>query len=514
MSRGSCAPLRWRLGNNAESSPPSTPGDRHAARADRYRLQNTAQSLLWNEGVKAGLEYPANFHKTIKCMRVRFGDGIDVCQSHEHGTAFYGRGLVSCGKPGCPVCSPKIQERRRQEIASAFDWTYTRHQTGTAKKVIMVTLTFPHTAFDALQDLLDKQRGALTRLRKGKIWDKFKKQVGFDGLIRTLEVTHGQNGWHPHVHEAWIVDQTADASDIRKKVTDRWLKMCQKEGLVPENRVADFLEHAVDVADNCRASDYFAKMDNTVSWGMDRELAKASSKKGKKSGRSPFQILDDASGGCKKSADLYLEYVRGMKGKAQVFWSPGLKSRVGQEDKSDEEVANEQVDNAAILGLLTAGDWDVVLAHKARPYILQLAEQGGWPAVKSWLEAPEIPPDPGLKRPPDKNSSGSRGPITVVDHPDGQRDSVPSFSVSDHKGHAHMVNQHDERGRRTETAGKSKEHDRFSSGWTPTDTGPPPCKQGCALHSAERCISFTGARRATHDFPVYRGVFPLPSGPE
>ena len=33
---------------------------------------------------------------------------------------------------------------------------------------------------------------------------------GFKGLIRSLEVTHGANGWHPHTHELWFLKGSAE----------------------------------------------------------------------------------------------------------------------------------------------------------------------------------------------------------------------------------------------------------------------------------------------------------------
>ncbi|MCP4712186.1 MAG: hypothetical protein GY869_26480, partial [Planctomycetes bacterium] len=121
------------LGTNANFSPTSVPdsGKKQSynpriARAERYRLQKKAQEILWKKGVSEGLKYPANYHKTTKCLRVAVGDKIDIHKSATTGRAFYGGGLVVCGKPGCPVCSAKIQERRRVEIAQCFDWGYSQ----------------------------------------------------------------------------------------------------------------------------------------------------------------------------------------------------------------------------------------------------------------------------------------------------------------------------------------------------------------------------------------------------
>ena len=365
---------------------PPPPLQKSEARAERYRLQGHAQCVLWNEGVKAGLKYPANFHKTIKCLRVRVGDQVDIHRSREHGTAFYGGGLVVCGKPGCTTCSSKIQERRRGEIAQAFDWAY-----GTGKKVVMVTLTFSHSHDQALADLLAKQAECLKKLRKGKAWDKMKARTGYTGMIRSLEITHGVNGWHPHTHEAWIVDRDTDVNKLTETITERWLRICQSEGLCPEGKEAAFREHSVDVVDECRASDYLAKTDDTGAWGADRELAKSSTKKGRKAGRSVFQLLSDGADGCEKSDRLYVEFVEAIKGRPIIRWSQGLKALVGVDDLTDEQLAAAQEDKADLLALLSPEDWRCVLAHDARAHILELAELGGLKAVREWLEAPELP---------------------------------------------------------------------------------------------------------------------------
>ena len=381
------------LGTNAKFSPTSESDsgkkqayNPRAARAERYRLQKKAQEILWKKGVSEGLKYPANYHKTTKCLRVAVADKVDIHRSATTGKAFYGGGLVVCGKPGCPVCSAKIQERRRVEIAKCFDWAYSQ-----GKKIVMVTFTFPHGYEDGLKELMTKQAGALTRLRKGRSWDLFKNRIGFDGLIRSLEVTHGANGWHPHTHEAWVVDANADVKKITEFVTEQWLSACKKEGLVPHGKVGAFRKHAVDVQDNCRASDYFAKQDQTVTWGADRELAKSSTKKGKKSGKSPFQLLELAADGDERAADLYLEYTQAIKGKSVIRWSQGLKGRVGVDELTDEELARREDDKADLLALLTLEEWSCVIAHDARAYVLDLAEEKGLTGIKRWILAPFIP---------------------------------------------------------------------------------------------------------------------------
>ena len=65
----------------------------------------------------------------------------------------------------CPVCAAKVQERRRAEIATGFDWAYTQ-----GLQPLMITLTFPHRSWHKLSDLVLQQRAALKLLRAGAPW--------------------------------------------------------------------------------------------------------------------------------------------------------------------------------------------------------------------------------------------------------------------------------------------------------------------------------------------------------
>ena len=90
-------------------------------------------------------------------------------------------------------------------VQQAIDWAK-----GQGYQVVMVTFTFPHKSWQSLGDLLARQADAFKRLRKGRPWDTMKADRGFKGLIRSLEVTHGANGWHPHTHELWFLKGSAE----------------------------------------------------------------------------------------------------------------------------------------------------------------------------------------------------------------------------------------------------------------------------------------------------------------
>ena len=373
------------LGTYAKSITPPPADVRESVaihRTERFRLLSCARELLMAAGKSAGLDYWHDFHRTAKCKFIRRVDYVGVHVSPEFGAAFY-TGLVTCGSLWvCPVCAAKIQERRRAEVACAIDWAYAN-----GLQPVMVTLTFPHKAWHKLGRLLDQQKVALQLLRAGEPWNRFKREVGFVGLIRALELTYGVSGWHPHTHEIWFVKASADAATMKHRIVQRWESACARAGLLPPGNLDAFRLHSVDVKGNCSASDYLAKHDDARHWGVDREMAKASTKAGRTSGRHPFGLLAAAAEGNVRAGRLFLAYVIATKGKRQMFWSHGLKHRVSLIDLSDELIATEEREPADLLGMLNPQEWEKICRAHARAQILQAAEQGNWAAVQKLLDS-------------------------------------------------------------------------------------------------------------------------------
>lgn len=377
------------LGTVAKSSPPSGHSDgfdihssHRSVRSKRFHLLAEARNLLLREGRRQKLRWWHKVHRTAGCKYIKNIAEGSAAIKHDpiHGKSFF-VGIQTCGSVwACPVCSAKIQERRREEIAQGMDWAY-----GRGLKAVMVTLTFPHRKYHRLEDLLKKQADALARLRKGKTWDTVKEITGFEGLIRSLELTYGDHGWHPHSHELWFIDKNADANQLKNKVIKKWRLACSAAGLLDEGD-RGFDNYSVDIKDNASNSDYLAKQDSSRNWGADREIAKATSKTGNKSkGRHPFALLEQSANGDEKSGRLFLEYALHMQGKRQLFWSHGLKKRVGIVDKKDEQVAEESKEEAIPVGQLTDEEWDLVRKDNAQADVLNASETGGWPLVKRIL---------------------------------------------------------------------------------------------------------------------------------
>lgn len=359
------------------SSPP--PAKHQQSRASRFRLQAVARKIAIAEGQAENLEFPHNYHRVAKCKWVRHMPDVRVKLDDD--SAFYS-GLVACGSVWvCPVCASKVQQARRDEIAHLIEWAKNN-----GKQAVMVTLTHPHKATHSLDDQLTNQAEALRRFRSGKAWQKFKNRIGFVGMVRTLEVTYGRNGWHPHTHELWIIDEATQPADVKLFVQNRWLSSCQKAGLVPPGKEQDFLFHAVNYHFDADSSDYLAKQDDDSNWSIAEEMSLSSMKQGGKSKTvHPFALLQWAHDGDRRASGLFLEYLQAMHGKRQIYWSPGLKELSGVTVLTDEEAAELEDSEAKTVAVMEMFAWKFICDSGSRSLVLDLAETGGSQAIGEWL---------------------------------------------------------------------------------------------------------------------------------
>jgi hypothetical protein len=353
------------LGSNAKLR--ATFGDRMESRLQRFALQSVARSIL-----------PES--RTAKCLRIRaHNSDVQVWKSKEHGTTSYA-GLQTCGSVwACPVCSAKIAERRRVELLDAMDMH--KAQGGS---VSLLTLTTPHQRGDNLVELLAQQGTALQSfLRDRKVREVF-SEMGYLGQVRALEVTHGRksarnNGWHPHFHILQfhqVKGSEADRKDWTARLYLRWVAYCQKAGLGTPSYA-----HGIKLDDGMKAAQYVTK------WGLEDEMTKGHTKKGKAGGESPFDLLRAvlADKTDRQAAALFKEFADGFRGKNQLSWTRGLKARFMVDEKTDDQLAEEKDDRAVLLGLLTVDQWRDVLKVDGRGPLLDIAAKGGWLHVQKYL---------------------------------------------------------------------------------------------------------------------------------
>lgn len=322
------------------------------ARLERFKLQSTVRS--WMTGERVG-----------NCLRARQAlvSSVKVMKGKE--SCFYG-GLQTCGSVWiCPVCASKIAEHRRAEVSRAIKaWEEKGGQ------VLLVTYTVSHWVHERLKIILAGMKQARRLHRNRKPYKGLTKRIGLAGSITSFEVTYGQNGFHPHPHELLFIAPGNEINllSVKAELLAQWQDACESAGLRRPNL------HGVSVQDGSAASKYVTK------WGLDCELTKGHIKKGREGALSMWDLIR------LEKKELFTEYAKAFKGKKQLVWSKGLRALLGlQVEKTDEEIAAQIEDGSELLGLLTPYDWKLVLQADRRGELLQVAEAGGWSAVKGFI---------------------------------------------------------------------------------------------------------------------------------
>ncbi|HHJ14265.1 MAG TPA: hypothetical protein ENJ79_07790 [Gammaproteobacteria bacterium] len=334
-----------------------------AAKARRWKLQRVAQGLLRQERV-------------AHCQRSVSSDvGVSVYRT---GDGAHFAGVVTCGSVWhCPVCAAKITEGRREELQHATT-EHARH----GGAVYLITYTFRHHEGEDLGENVKAFSEALRKLKATRAYKRAMEDAGAIGTVRALEVTHGENGWHPHVHELVFADE--GAIEALEAIRPLWTKAVRKVGL------SAALEHGFDVRGGDYAAEYVAKFGHEPGeergWSAAREVAKAASKRARgPKGMTPFALLEAAGAGDHKAAVLFQEYALVFKGRRQLFWSPGLKDRLKVQEATDAELAERVQEDPELVAVVSLEDWRHVLRHDARFELLQVAARYGERGVHAFL---------------------------------------------------------------------------------------------------------------------------------
>ncbi len=331
-------------------------------------LQRTAKKLLPSHPVGSCLWNIA-----------RGENGVDVEYSPVTGRARY-RKLQTCGSVWvCPVCALIVAERRAEEIRLAL-----AALTAAGGSAAFATFTVSHGRGDSLERVLEGFLAAFRYLSSKPSYKRLRARYGVVGYIRVLEVTNGRNGWHPHTHVLFCFERVLSEGDVERfadELYPLWQSACAREGLVMSRQYG---LHVVPAYGTVEA--YLAKFGRSPKWDISREMAKGHVKSGRSVAGvvqlTPMQLLEAAHAGDDRCGRLFAEFAERFHGKAQIYWSPGLRARLLPDDQavSDAEVVVASDEAARIALELTSPEWEAVkkVPH-GRPRVLELveAERGG-----------------------------------------------------------------------------------------------------------------------------------------
>lgn len=274
--------------------------------------------------------------------------------------------LQRCGSIwSCPVCAKKITEERRSEMGKLIK--FWNEQANSDIK--LMTLTFSHSQHEPLKSLLSKLQHAIAMFFSSRKFKELSAVCKIKYKVRSLEVTFGNNGWHPHLHILLLTNDVNDlAFDFRDELAKLWMHCCVAKGLKSPS-----MAHGLDIRDGSYAEEYVAK------WGLDYEMTKGNVKRGRKNSLSPFDLLqmsiEDQEIYEKLPSKLWQEFAISMKGQRQLVWSRGLKKLVGIDEKSDKQVADETDDESITLRDVDQMTFDLLTKYQKRHEFLRWQEE-------------------------------------------------------------------------------------------------------------------------------------------
>lgn len=240
-----------------------------------------------------------------------------------------------------------------------------------------LTLTFPHGSYDVLKDLLSNFSKARKRLFQSRRWREWSKTVNLIHKIYALEVTYGiENGWHIHLHCVLFIMPTTDFREPQAQdLLPAWQCACASSGLGKPN------QHGVDIRDGEAATNYITK------WGLDLELTKQHTKHGRENRSTPFDLLRSFANDDSNAGLLFKEFAKAFKGKRQIILSRGLRKNLGMgAEKTDQELAQEDIAKAVCIAVLTIREWNLVLKYDFRFALLEEARLRGAEGVRQYLK--------------------------------------------------------------------------------------------------------------------------------
>lgn len=300
-------------------------------------------------------------------------------------------GTMLCGSIWvCPLCSAIIRHERAHEVSLAIgnhaeklrqeaaDRWQSEHEGQRLPVSLMVpdgfgcylfgTLTLRHDRSMPLGMTLDAILKGWTKMINGSPWKRAVQRWKIRGFVRAIEITYGNNGWHPHVHFVFFLDGELDEtqqSEMRAWMLDRWKTMVERvaKGYMKTDgnayNVAPNDAHGIDLqfkegkGAGTAAAEYITKVQGDKGGAtLAQEIARGDIKDGRSGSVNPFQLLDEGCLGLSDSRReaLWVEYFEATLRRRCITWSRGLKQEMEVEELEDQELAEKADELPGLVG--------------------------------------------------------------------------------------------------------------------------------------------------------------------
>lgn len=361
----------WSAGSGSVESLSEDGERRSASRSRRYLAR-------WR------LRHFTQFKRFAGCGKWLNGsaDGQVMIRIQE-GTAHYS-GLQSCGSVwSCPACAAKIRQHRADELEHAIDGWLAQ-----GGGVEFVTLTVPHTLTDDLSTTFDRvAEGWRLGVVAGRWFRGVRTTFGIEGYCRTVEVTYGRNGWHPHIHALLFTRRPLSGrgrAGLGALMFRRWARWVERAG---GGTCSPSAFRIVGGAQGAGA--YLVKVQDRSGQvkRLGMEFTRGDLKTGRISSLTPFELIGPAHDGEAWALARWWEWEAVTKGRRCLTWSRGCRQLLGlnADEPTDEELAEVEIGGDLVL-VLHPDTWRRVVGEAgAESGLLRATEAGGLAAAGAFL---------------------------------------------------------------------------------------------------------------------------------
>jgi hypothetical protein len=331
--------------------------------------------------------------------------------------------LTVCGSPWvCPICSEKIDFGRQGQIRALYE-AFGLHEVGGC--TYMLTFTVRHGLGDKCDVLVGKMKEAMQLFQKTPAFKEVTRKealkrpqsdsmpfLGYIGRIAALEVTYGDNGYHPHEHHLWFFKRKLTKSEVqmmKNRLFEAWEKACLSVGMQAPTDA-----HGLDIRIALSAAEYLAKFSKVRRWGPEHEVASSHSKKGNAKGRSMMQVLADSmhidnvdqaiadsigdvptSGfQMNRDAHIFLDFAKAFLGKHQLQISRSLKTwlrehgvDLDETEDGDQELAAKVESESELVFALDSQDFFRIVKNRAQGIVLLICKKAGVDAALEYIKS-------------------------------------------------------------------------------------------------------------------------------
>lgn len=356
-------------------------------------------------------------HRVVMCHRnVVPGKSPELWQSQKEDRSCSYHSIAVCGSVWtCPICSLKINLKRREQIRESYKAI--RNIEGAA---YMLTFTVKHGIGDNIDDLLSRFKNAMQIFQKTHEYKEVTRPqplkkpranslnfLSYLGRIAALEVTHSRrNGWHPHEHHLWFFERELtkkEISDVRDRLFRAWKKACLDAGLPAPRKTVKVdgkIKHlGLDMRRALSAEEYLTKYGQFDAegnvrerrWGPENEMAGSHVKKANLKGSTPFQLLADATAGDDYARERFVEFAEAFKGRHQLHFSKKLNDFLKQQkvdvSGTDDEIAHAKDSNFEFLYEFQDLEFEKIVHHKVHDHVLVMTRTHGIEVMRNYLKS-------------------------------------------------------------------------------------------------------------------------------